>query len=394
MNHKLLTIAALCATMMACSSGNNTTSTTRVELPGTIDEEAFAANIESISVMNLQMDDYWILSEYSYTELTDNYLYMLDQRHLQLTCFDLNTGKKLSSRTIKGNGPGEVISVSSTFCIGDTLCVYDYNGVNKYDHNCQFFGKIQEFKKLGTNSFYLIRQKCGNLVHIIFDNNLCDTAGAALILTDKSFNVLSRHFATPHFNIGIWGGPQPCYASDDTICFLLSNDNHIYTLRGSVEECIELVVPNPSTPKIAGEIFSKGEHSRMNDYDGFWGLAGSGRFIVLRYRIDKEPYIAMLDKRTNCAVSLSEPSRTTAIINYIFWSADIIKTDGRFIYATIPNLDLGQILEAVGKKLDARLKKTQAEYRAYLERNVEYLKGLDDDERDAANVLLKIKLKD
>ncbi len=394
MKNKLSLAAIALATLMTACSSKNETITSRVELPGTIDEEAFAANVESISVMNLEMDDYWILSEYSYTELTDNYLYMLDQRHLQLTCFDLNTGKILSSRTIKGNGPGEVISVSSTFCIGDTLCVYDYNGVNKYDHNCQFVGKIQEFKKLGTNSFYLIRQKCGNLVHIIFDNNLCDTAGAALILTDKSFNVLSRHFATPHFNIGIWGGPQPCYASDDTICFLLSNDNHIYTLRGSVEECIELVVPNPSTPKIAGEIFSKGEHSRMNDYDGFWGLAGSGRFIVLRYRIDKEPYIAMLDKRTNNVVSLSAPSRTTAIINYIFWSADIIKTDGRFIYATFPNLDLGQIFEAVDKKLDARLKKTQAEYRAYLERNVEYLKGLDDDERDAANVLLKIKLKD
>jgi hypothetical protein len=155
-----------------------------------------------------------------------------------------------------------------------------------------------------------------------------------------------------------------------------------------------LVVPNPSTPKIAGEIFSKGEHSRMNDYDGFWGLAGSGRFIVLRYRIDKEPYIAMLDKRTNNVVSLSAPSRTTAIINYIFWSADIIKTDGRFIYATFPNLDLGQIFDAVDKKLDARLKKTQAEYRAYLERNADYIKGLEPEERDAANVLLKIKLKD
>ena len=399
MKNKLsLTAIALAALMTACSSKNETI-TSRVELPGTIDEEAFAANVESISVMNLQMDDCWTLSEYSYTELTDNYLYMLDQRHLQLTCFDLNTGKILSSRSIKGNGPGEVISVSSTFCIGDTLCVYDYNGVNKYDHNCQFVGKIQEFKKLGTNSFYLIRQKCGNLVHIIFDNNLCDTAGAALILTDKSFNVLSRHFATPHFNIGIWGGPQPCYASDDTICFLLSNDNHIYTLRGSVDECIELVVPNPSTPKIAGEIFSKGEHSRMNDYDDFWGLAGSGRFIVLRYRIDKEPYIAMLDKRTNNIISVicdnkEELKNTTDIVIDFFNRQSIIYTDGNFIYAKCENSDLTSLLEGHNNILDNRLKKTQATYRHFIKRNADYIKSLEPEERDAANVLLKIKLKD
>lgn len=398
MKNKLsLAAIALAALMTACSSKNETV-TTRVELPGTIDEEAFAANVESISVMNLEMDDYWTLSGYSYTELTDNYLYMLDQRHLQLTCFDLNTGKILSSRTIKGNGPGEVRSVSSSFCIGDTLCVYDYNGVNKYDHNCQFVGIIQEFKKLGTNSFYLIRQKCGNLAHIIFDNYLCDTAGAALILTDKSFNVLSRHFATPHFNIGTWGSPQPCYANNDTICFLLSHDNHIYTLRGSVEECIELVVPNPSTPKIAGEIFSKGEHSRMNDYDDLWGLAGSGRFIVLRYRIDKEPYIAMLDKRTNSVTSIvynKEPAvSTTDIVVDFFKKTNIIHTYDNYIYAECKIRNMNKMLEGHDNLLDARLKKAQAEYRAYMERNSEYIKSLEPEERDAANVLLKIKLKD
>ena len=245
----------------------------------------------------------------------------------------------------------------------------------------------------------MIRQKCVNLVNIIFDNNLCDTAGAALIPTDKSFNVLSRHFATPHFNIEIWGGPQPCYASDDTICFLLSNDNHIYSLRGSVEECIELVVPNPSTPKIAGEIFSKGEHSRMNDYDDFWGLAGSGRFIVLRYRIDKEPYIAMLDKRTNNIISVicdnkEELKNTTDIVIDLFNRQKSIYTDGKFIYAKCKNSDLTSLLEGHNNILDNRLKKTQATYRHFIKRNADYIKSLEPEERDAAIVLLKIKLKD
>ena len=55
MKTNILTITAICATMLACNSKNEITN--RVELPGTVDNEAFAANVESISVMNLQMDD-------------------------------------------------------------------------------------------------------------------------------------------------------------------------------------------------------------------------------------------------------------------------------------------------------------------------------------------------
>ena len=55
---------------------------------------------------------------------------------------------------------------------------------------------------------------------------------------------------------------------------------------------------------------------------------------------------------------------------------------------------MNKMLEGHDDLLDARLKRTKAEYRAYLERNAEYLKGLEPEERNEANVILKIKLKD
>ena len=55
---------------------------------------------------------------------------------------------------------------------------------------------------------------------------------------------------------------------------------------------------------------------------------------------------------------------------------------------------MAEILEGHDDLLDARLQKTQSEYRAYLESNAEFIKDLNTDERDAASVLLKIKLKD
>lgn len=99
---------AVCATMLACS--NNSTVPNRVELPGTVDNEVFAANVESISMMNLQMDDDWTLSGFYDLELrfTNNYIYLFDDQQIRLMCFDQKTGEKLSACTIKGRGPGEI----------------------------------------------------------------------------------------------------------------------------------------------------------------------------------------------------------------------------------------------------------------------------------------------
>ena len=54
MNQKLfLSAYALAAVLTACNKNENAV-TDRVELPGNVDNEAFAANIESISVMLAQ----------------------------------------------------------------------------------------------------------------------------------------------------------------------------------------------------------------------------------------------------------------------------------------------------------------------------------------------------
>ena len=68
-------------------------------------------------------------------------------------------------------------------------------------------------------------------------------------------------------------------------------------------------------------------------------------------------------------------------------------TDGEFIYAKAPNARIAELIEGHDDALDERLKKTQASYREFLKRNAEYIKGLEPEERDAANVILKIKLK-
>ena len=399
MNHKFLTVAALCATMMACNSSE--TATNRIELPGTVDTEAFAANVESISVENLQMEDNWAFMEFMAIYLSDNYLYMFDDDKMHLSCFDRRTGEKLSDRPIKGNGPGEIVGMNSLFCIGDTLCLYDTKGnILQYDHNCRFIGKMHEFSDLSYR-YNIIRLNSGRYAFVAITNPDADDDNAAMMLADKNFNITSRHFNVPQAQIMIIGGADPFVVVGDTIRTTFYYDCHLYTLCGETEQVTELVVPNPITPEKANEIFKSGDFNALHSYDGgFYTAGGSGRFMMVAYHIGNDNYRAMLDCQKNKVTSflvsdVEDNFESTANIvnNLIMKSVPVKSTDG-YIYMRIKNSDLANLLEGHDNLLDARLQKAQAEYHTCLERNAEYIKGLDEDERGEANVLLKIKLKD
>ena len=397
MNHKLLSIAALCAAMAACSSGNQPEITNRVELPGKVDNEAFAANIESISVMNLQMDDDWTFIDYPRIATGDNYIYFLDDRQVRLVCFNRQTGEKQSGRTVKGNGPGELLYMSSMFCNGDTLCVYDSKGIIlQYNSKITFLGKLYELgEELSSHNVLKFGSKNYALV----------TSGGGddepILVTDKQFNILSRHFPVQerHNSLGS-GVSRPYYSKGDTVRGFLASDNRIFALCGETESCTELVVPNP----LPAEVMQKATYGEIDfqtvfEYDGMFGnLTESGRFISFVYNCDRNRYTSLLDKRTNSVVSIPADGGNTdnaaGVLADFFNKTTIFQTDGKFIYTKAQNARMAELIEGHDDVLDARLKATQAQYRAYLERNAEFLKGLEPEERKAANVILKIKLKD
>ena len=400
MNHKFLSIAAICATMMACNK-TETTVATSIELPGTVDNEAFAANVESISVENLQMEDNWAFLQFMSIYLSDNYLYMFEDSKMHLTCFDRRTGEKLSDRSIKGNGPGEIVGMNSLFCIGDTLCLFDTKGnILQYDHNCKFVGKMHEFSDISWR-YNLVRLNSGRYAFVSISNPDAYDNNAAIMLADKDFNITSRHFNVPQVQISIFGGSDPCVVVGDTIRATFYFDCHLYTLYGDTEQVTELVVPNPITPEKANELFANGQHMEVtHNYDGgFYTAGGSGQFMMLAYHIGNDQYRAMVDCRTNKATSMlisdveDNFESTANIVNNLILKSVPVKSTNGFIYAMCKNSDMAKLLEGHDNLLDARLQKAQAEYRTYLERNAEYIKGLEPEERDETTVLLKIKLK-
>ena len=397
MNHKLLSIAAICATLAACNSKTETAVTNRVELPGTVDNEAFAANIESISVMNLQMDDDWTFIDYPRMANGDNYLYFLDDRQVRVMSFDRQTGAKVGSRAVKGNGPGELLYMSTMFCNGDTLCIYDSKSIIlQYDHKISFLGKLHELGeelsrhnvlKFGSKNYALVTTGGGD--------------DEPILVTDKQFNVLSRHFPVQESHNSLGSGvAKPYYSKGDTVRGFLASDNRIFALCGETESCTELVVPNP----LPMDVMQKATYGEIDfqtvfEYDGMFGnLTESGRFISFVYNCSKTRYTSLLDKRTNSIVSIAfdggNADNTAGVLADFFNKTTIFQTDGEFIYAKVQNARMAELIEGHDDVLDARLRETQAQYRAYLERNAAYIKDLEEEERDAANVILKIKLKD
>ena len=409
MKNNIVTIAAICATMMACNSKTENAVTDHIELTGSVDNEAFVANIESIDVLNLQMDDDWVFEDGMQFALSDNYLYMICGEKLHQTCHNLQTGDKLSGRMLRGNGPGELNGSSSLFCIGDTLFVLDGMGiVRQYDHNGRFLGKKHDFGDTARIR-EMFRLKNGDYV-LIRHGYQEDSACNQVFIADQSFNIKAEHFALtlPRVVIVMMGGGKPYCASDDAIRFFFySNmDNHLYSLYGDSEQCTELVLPNPQTAEknidASNEIVrthSFDAFNKMFELDGsFANLCESGRFICFRYQIDKKRHIAMIDKRSNSVVSLySDGDDEGNVPNYlyrIFSTMEVLYSDGEYIYAKCKSSCAAKLFDGNDDLLDARLKKSQAQFRAYLDRNAEYIKGLDEDERDATNVILKIKLKD
>lgn len=400
MKIKALSLAAICATIMACNKTENAIPTS-IEFPGTVDNEAFASNVESISVINLQMEDNWAFVDMLAICPSENCLYTIDDSQLHLSCFDRQTGEKLAGRPIKGNGPGEINYFNSMFSIGDTLCIYDDKGnILQYDRNCKFIGKLHEFSDISMR-YNLVRFDSGNYALVSISNPDAADNNAAIMLADKEFNITSRHFDVPQAQILIIGGSDPCFVVGDTLRTTFYFDCHLYAICGGTEKVTEFVVPNPITPEKANESFASGDMAALHNYDGqFYTAGGSGRFMMFGYRIGNENYRAMVDYRKNKATSMlvsdvedNFESAANIVSNLILKSMPTKSADG-CIYALCKNRDFAKILEGHDDVLDARLQKTQTEYRAYLDRNAEYMKDLEPEERDAANVILKIKLKD
>lgn len=402
MNHGTLSIAALtlATALTACNSGSKTevAISSSVELSGTVDSVAFTDNIESISLMNLQMDDDWVFIFDPHFVFSDNYMYMFEDETMKMLCFDKRTGEKISSRAILGNGPGEIVHFYDMFCVGDNFCVYDEKHIiRQYNSKGAFLGKMHECEDSFSGYNHIMRLKNGDYAFFLRGDRQSDSVRPAILLTDESFNIKSRYFAIPQskswLNIGY---ANPYFANDDIVRFFLSYDTHLYALCDGIEQNIELILPNPLTVKIANSLDPRDSQyfDKIVSYDGnFSDFGESGRFLVFQYKMSGNYYLSMLDKRTNNVVSIDR-SKSENIVANLFDKMYYLSSDGKYLYGKYFYKDLAALLENLGDQPDERLQKTKAELQACLERNADYIKGLEPEELGEASILAKIKLKD
>ena len=258
---------------------------------------------------------------------------------------------------------------------------------------------MHEFDETFSGYDHIMRLKNGDYALFMRGERQSDSVRPAVLLTDKSFNIKSRYFTIPQSRSWLTGGyANPYFVNDDIVRFFLSFDSHIYSLCDGIEQNIELVLPNPLTEKINNSFVNlRGEEfiKAMNSYDGpFYDFGESGRFLVFQYKMSGTYYFSMLDKRTNNVVSKVYYDESESIISNLFDKLYYLSSDGKYLYGKYFYKDLSALLENLGDQPDERLLKTKAELQACLERNADYIKGLEPEELGEASILAKIKLKD
>ena len=345
------------------------------------------------------MDDDWVFIFDPHFVFSDNYMYMFEDHTMKMLCFDKRTGEKISSRAILGNGPGEIVHFYDMFCVGDNFCVYDEKHIiRQYNSKGAFLGKMHECDDSFSGYNHIMRLKNGDYAFLLRGDRQSDSVRPAILLTDKSFNIKSRYFTIPQSKSSLTVGyANPYFANDDTVRFFLSYDSHIYSLCSGIERNIELVLPNPLTEKIANSLDPRDSQyfEKIVSYDGnFSDFGESGRFLVFQFKMSGNYYLSMLDKRTNNVVSKAYYDESESIIARLFDKMYYLSSDGKYLYGKYFYKDLAALLENLGDQPDERLQKTKAELQACLERNADYIKGLEPEELGEASILAKIKLKD
>ena len=306
---------------------------------------------------------------------------------------------KLSSRILKGRGPGEIISVRSLYCDSDTVCIFDDNcaKIKKYDYRCHYIGTInhnpvpgEDVVSLGNDRFVVI-SKSGYPQ----DNNgfRSDKRYVATLVPKEFYNENSS-----------WGSTRKYFAYNGCLHFLYEMGFELYSLCGDKEKCLyRFITPNPIPNKIirkgGKEIFDAIFNGGYNSF--IFNFSETDRYILFRLDYNDAIYNIMLDKYRNDEVSAisSDVKESDSYNSNQLWS--IIVTNAQLKYTDVNNNEIYYLLKItvplfVGQNInyaDEIQKKLFLDSKLWIDNNINYVKTMEQEEYGNTNILVRLKLK-
>ncbi|MBR5159541.1 MAG: 6-bladed beta-propeller [Bacteroidaceae bacterium] len=341
--------------------------------------------IKSIDVLNLTVDDSWVHMRYPRMAVSEKGYYFLSDRTDYLIVYD-KSGNLRSSKSVKGRGRGEIISVGNMFMKKDTLMIYDRSAgrVVCFDENGNFLSFHNKYE-VRAEKYYVIDDCCFGLS--IFGDSEYD--GHYCVKYDKEGSFMDNYLFLPEHYLGYnhsVGYTDMSYMYHDTLRFILSHDYNIFSLTKNGVESTFRFKSDHEMPKdyfdgMTGiEKMNPEVHAKTmaeGFTDSFAELAETDKYLAVDFRSNKKYYTMLYDKQHNTYGLLLRPDSnfeesmvaeltTENIWRFILFSSTRLCSYDNSIYGCAP-YSLYYILSKTESLHDEKIKAFYSQVKNFVE---------------------------
>lgn len=354
MNHKTTTklsasIYLVIATLaMSCNNKENITYTPEntIELQEPTDcNSSFFSKIDSVTVLDLQVNDEWMYMEYPMMCFTDNYMYFLNTEKLWLGIYDKKTNSIKYSNIILGRGRNECLNVTNLFSVDDSICLFDCatGSAKLYSPEGSYLRKLN-----GADVFASELYKIHDGYIGISEFGFGDDNRQYITLFDDAFSSKGRFFEIPelYFDWNIQAGHTiPRYVYNDTLRFVFPFSHCIYSFstdgirlsydfHSSNPIPVNLLKRRDDANYFFNELSSKGYEQMYEE------LMETDKYLTFKYCVNNNHYRILLEKRNNQTHFLSSNYDSDHLDADGFWSmllgrSCFLYSDNKYIYASL-----------------------------------------------------------
>ena len=329
-----------------------------------VNAEHIDKQIESITLLPFEVDDYWkYINAPLTTKIGDTIIFCTKE-----SCHFLGykeNGEKVFSKHIKGRGRGEVLEVSNIFTRDNKICLFEMStgSVMMYRDNGTFISKsensfIEEYLYPLNNDGYV------GLSSVRFDGS------KYVSIYDNEGKLVKKKLNIPHYlkNQSMKFGQTPMsYCYKDSVRFMIPYNYNLFSVSsGSFESRFQFVTENPIPSEALDKldpympVLDKLQLIAKYD-DDFQGLFEMNDFLFFYYSGTHVLYNKHADsvyktdnpqKRYNKTLAFS--LSIDEIWQYLISSFLPLYSDNNNLYGRLPS-SFYDLLKDCQKQLDSRL---------------------------------------
>jgi len=284
---------------------------------GNIKTAKFSNLLVDIKYVSLETSNDILLSNIGKVEISDGYIYILDNYKANVIAVFSQDGKYINKLDSKGSGPGEFLIPHTFWIKNQDLFVLDIslNRLLKYDkYNLKFLEEIEMPSNIYPFSFALNDKEDVALYYVPRGWN--EKANEKEIYFANKRGMIRSELLDTHVKKPIHGNPSCFYQYNGEVYFYPNFSDKIYMIDSNKIACkYQLSWGNKHFPdndlfekyadKSSGSIMDYLITATDNDIRLMY-VYETNNYLVIKYYIQRDFYLSVWNKQTNSTVNLKQ----------------------------------------------------------------------------------------